>query len=128
MDDIAKVLAEASLLSSQEAAQALRAGGVLATVRENDVRGLAEIYQMRLDHLKSLQGSHAETLAAEVAELLENLRGAVTVQTTNIEGPGELAFGIFLTDSGTKLIGCVGGVDKREVSEAQWERLWQGAV
>jgi hypothetical protein len=100
MDDIARVLSQSSLPSAQEAAQALRTGGTLSTVRENDVPGLLEIYRMRLDHLRSKPGPHAAKLATEVAEMLENLRDASSVQTTIVEGPGERVFHIFLTRRG----------------------------
>jgi len=114
--------------SAQEAAQALRSGGVLSTLRENDVHGILDIYRMRLEHLKSKPGPHAAKLAMEVSEMLDNLRGVTSVQTTIVEGPGELIFYIFLSDSGSKVLGCISGVDKRKVSDNQWEELWQDAV
>jgi hypothetical protein len=128
MNDIAKVLSQSPLSSAQEAAQALRLGGVLGTVRESDVRGLSEIYRVRLDHLKSKPGPHAAKLASEVAEMLENLRNATSVQTTYVEGPGALTFYVFLTDSASRVLGCTSGVDKRKVSDEQWSELWQGSV
>jgi hypothetical protein len=128
MNDIAEVLSRSTLSSAQEAAEALRAGGVLGAVRENEVQGLLEIYRMRLDHLKSEPGPLAAKLASEMVEMLENLRGATSVQTTYVEGPGALLFYIFLTDSGSRVLGCCSGFDKRKVSDEQWEELWRGAV
>jgi hypothetical protein len=128
MNDIADVLSRSPLPSSQEAAQALRAGGVLSTVRENEVSGLLEIYRFRLDHLRSKPGPHAAKLAAQVAEMLENLKDASSVQTTIVEGPGEHLYYIFLTDAGSKVLGCVSGINKLKVSDDRWEDLWQGTV
>jgi hypothetical protein len=117
------------MASAREAAQALRAGGVLSNPREeNDVQGLAEIYRMRLDHLKSLPGPYAAQSAASVADLLQNLCGVASVQTTVLEGPGEHIFYIFLSNAGSTVVGCLSGVDKRKVSDERWSELWQGAV
>ena len=116
------------MASAQKAAQALRSGGVLSPLRDNDVAGLLDIYRMRLDHLKTLPGAYAAKTAASVEELLENLQGASSVQTTVLEGPGEHIFYIFLSHAGSTVIGCIDGVDKRKVSDARWEKLWQGAV
>jgi hypothetical protein len=117
------------MASAQAAAHALRAGGVLSALRdENDVQGLAEIYRMRLDHLKSLPGPYAAQSAASIAELLQNLRGASSVQATVLEGPDEHIFYIFLSNAGSTVVGCLSGVDKRKVSDERWSELWQGAV
>jgi hypothetical protein len=128
MTDIATVLSQSSLVSAQVAAQALRSGGVLSPLRENDAQGLIEIYRMRLDHLKTLPGPYAAKSASSVAELLERLRPASSVQTAAIEGPGEYICYIFLTDAGSTVLACLDGVDRRKISDDRWEELWQGAV
>jgi hypothetical protein len=128
VSDIATLLSGSSVASAKEAAWALRSGGVLSPLRDNEVSGLAEIYRMRLDHLKSLPGPHAARTAASVVELLENLRGLSSVQTAVLEGPGEHIYYIFLSDAGSKIVGCIDGVDKRKVSNERWSELWQGAV
>jgi hypothetical protein len=125
MTDIATVLSQSSIASAREAAQALQAGGALSPLRENDVLGLIDIYRARRDHLKSLPGPHAAKMAASIEELLENLQGASSVQTTVLEGPGERTYYIFLTGAGSTVLGCIDGVDKRKVSDDRWKELWQ---
>jgi len=128
MTDIATILSRSSITSAQEAAQALGSGGTLSPLRESDVPSLITVYRMRLDQLKSLPGSYASKTASSVVELLENLRGASSVQMTVLEGPGERVYYLFLSDAGATVIGCIDGMDKRKVSYDQWNELWRGAV
>jgi hypothetical protein len=127
--DIATILSQSSMSSAQEAARALRAGGNISIPRsERDVSGLALTYRMRLGHLKSLPGPYAAATAASVSELLQNLQAVSSVQTAVVEGPDEHIFFVFLSETGSTVLGCISGVDSRKVSEERWRQLWQGAV
>jgi hypothetical protein len=129
VSDIATILSQSSIPSAQEAARALRAGGNISAPRsERDDSGLAVTYRMRLDHLKSLSGPYAAATAASVSELLQNLQGISSVQTAVVEGPDEHIFFVFLSEAGSTVLGCIGGVVSRKVSEDRWKELWRGSV
>jgi hypothetical protein len=38
------------------------------------------------------------------------------------------AAALFFSDSNSKVLGCIKGVSKLEVSRERWEDLWQGSV
>ena len=128
MSDVAKALAQSSLASAEEARRALRVGWTLSTPRDVDAQELLRTYQIRLERLSSMPGSHAAQLAESIAELLPNLETAKVVKMTLLSGPAEHEFAIFLSESAFQVLGCLKVVSKLDVSSERWEELWQGTV
>jgi hypothetical protein len=86
---------------------------------------LLRTYRIRVDHVRSIQGAHAQRLAeatAEFVRLLERNSGQ-SGRWLTIKGRGELQFNIFCLESG-QFLACLPVASKLDVSPERWEELW----
>jgi hypothetical protein len=127
-ENVLDALAVSGLREAGAAAQLLE-GGDLEThsVAAGPCEGVLLIYQLRLDHLRSLPGAHARRLAEAVSEFVGNLErnGGDVGRWLTIKGSQELFFGAFCLDNG-QILGCLPLVSKLDVSPERWTELWGG--
>jgi hypothetical protein len=128
VNDIATILSQAPLACAPEACRALVSGWSLSPLRDVDAQDLLRTYQIRLVNLQQKPGSHAAQFAQGVSELIANLASAKVAKMTVLSGPAEHDFAIFLSESGSEVLGCLKTVSKLRVSSERLEQLWQGAV
>jgi hypothetical protein len=86
-----------TLSAAAEAAQAIASGWSVSDPRCVASSEIARIYAVRRDHLRTLPGSHAARLVAEVEELLADLPGSKDLWLRSIRGSGEQHFLVFTT-------------------------------
>ena len=128
MTDLVALLNLSGLLVAHEAAQALNSGWRLTDFGPADIADLTRIYSARAEHLATKAGPHAEQLRASTIEFVENLRDATGATLGFIQGPAEHHYLIALSESPSRVLGCLKVVSKLDVSERRWEELWSSAV
>ena len=126
--DIIAALRASKLIHAEEAASALAHGWVANPNGEASFSELERLYAIRYDHLLEKQGPHALQLAASVGEFLIGLRThpGPSGQLFEIRGDAEHHFMLFV--AADKVIGCLRTVSQLDVSDARWQKLWQGAA
>jgi hypothetical protein len=128
MNDIATILSRSTLHHASEAAAALRSGWRASRFWEAKSSDLAATYRVRLEHLRKLPGPHASRLADSIAECVPTLSSSDITKVGSLHGPAEHGFVIFLSGSGSEVLGCLKVISKLEVTPERWEEVWQGAV
>jgi hypothetical protein len=128
MTDLAALLNSSGLLVAEEAAQALNDGWRLTDFAPANVADLTRIYSARAEHLATKAGPHAQQLRASTKEFVANLRDATGATLGFIQGPAEHQYVIAMSESPSRVIGCLKIVSKLDVSERRWEELWSSAV
>jgi hypothetical protein len=126
---VAELLDDSSLAFAKEAAKSIRTGwNVGSPLQIDEPLELLEVYKVRLEHLLNRAGSHAGQLAKSLAELVKSLADAKGVQLVQITGTAEHDFQVFLTDEGTRVIGCLRTISALHVSPDRWTELWRDAT
>ena len=128
MTDLSALLNSSGLLVANEAAQALNDGWRLTDFGTADIADLTRIYSARVEHLATKAGPHAEQLRASTVEFVANLRDATSTTLGFIQGPAEHHYLIALSESPSRVIGCLKVISKLDVSDRRWEELWSSAV
>jgi len=128
VENLAALLDSSGLLAAQEASQALQAGWHATDFGPADPADLLRIYAARVKHLGTLVGPHAEQLRASTTEFVANLENASDTHIGWIRGPGQHEYLIILSGLPTRVIGCMRVVSKLDVSEREWDELWNRAV
>ena len=88
---------------------------------------LLQIYQRRAEHLKQFDSPHAQHSCEDVLALCEELKRVPdeSVQFWSFSKPPHFEYSVFESSKSHEILGCILGVDKRQISERDWEVLWK---
>ena len=99
---------------------------ILESHNNSEISGqqLLDVYELRAERLSEYQGHHAEQLRNEVLAFCRELKKAPddSVKFWNISKDKATSFNVF--SNSQKILGCVLTVDRRMVSEDDWNKLW----
>ena len=87
---------------------------------------LHRIYTIRHTHLLSFNGEHAKQLAVAVGAFLSNLESNIKLngQWVNIRGASTHHYNVFVLSEPQVALGCLRLVGKQDVSDADWDHIW----
>lgn len=87
---------------------------------------LARNYKIKLESAKRHNSRHAQRLVSDtlkfIDELEKNPNDKVNFWHFSLGEPS--GFTVFEGINSQKILGCILTVDKRKVSESEWEKLW----
>jgi hypothetical protein len=83
-------------------------------------------YSFRANHLAEKQGKHAQTLRNDTLKFVEELEKFPNdkVKFWHFSINESSQYTVFENVNSQKILGCIRNVDKRKVSESEWEKLW----
>lgn len=119
-------LRASDLSAASEAAAAIDAGWPVSSFAQASVEELLQVYQHRLNLVRSLPGAHAAALSRATEELVSRLQLAKRVEIGTVRGQGEHHFIVFRDADGAAVIGVLRVVSKLDVAAERWEQLWAG--
>jgi hypothetical protein len=125
--DLSLELRSSGLLAAADAAAAIDAGWKVSEFGEAAVADLLRVYPMRLEHVRSIAGAHAEQLSRSTEELIGGLQHAARVEIGFIRGDAEHHFVVFRDTERRAAIGVLRVVSKLDVPSERWEQVWRGA-
>ena len=118
-------LRASGLSAAPDAAAAIDAGWKVSEFGEASVADLRRVYSIRLEHVSSMSGAHAEQLSRSTEELVGRLSHAERVEIGFIRGDAEHHFVVFRDTDRQTAIGVLRVVSKLDVPSERWERFWQ---
>lgn len=85
------------------------------------------IYRRRREHLgKMLNSDHAARLFSEVSAFVIELENNIEdkIRLWHLPVDERSSYAIFESIKAGKILGCIYGIDRRELSEFEWNELW----
>ena len=123
-------LCEGSLFSHKEELVAGIKSGLFELKDRHEgkvpAQSLIDVYTRRLKRISAKPGEHAEGLAKDIESFVENLRKNCDEQLDlwHVSVSESSAFTLFEGLSNRKILGCLATVDRRKVTEQEWQMLW----
>lgn len=113
---------------------ALRSDGISLSKTDGDgvpSRSMLDIYRLRLmiGEERTPDTNYAHGILSDIRFFISELErlGEDRIRIWHLEpDDGATHFSVFESENKNTVVGCVYGVDRREVTAEEWNRLWNG--
>lgn len=117
----------------EELLTALRSDGISLSVTDGDgvpSRSMLDVYRRRLmiGEERAPNTKHADGILSDIRWFISELEriGEDRIRIWHLVPEGSTRFSVFESENKNTVVGCVHGVDRREVTTEEWNRLWNG--